>query len=72
MFSYRRTMVRRRVLLTLTTGTVLSGILWQKTGPLLVLRDPALLEAGREPTPMDGEVIVERSRVEMVQVLPTQ
>ncbi|MFI9012592.1 hypothetical protein ACIGZI_01000 [Streptomyces griseus] len=46
-----------------------SGILWAKRGPLLVLRDAALLEAGREPQPVDGEVIVERTRVEFMQVL---
>ncbi|MFE3485096.1 hypothetical protein [Streptomyces griseus] len=46
-----------------------SGILWAKRGPLLVLRDTALLEAGREPQPVDGEVIVERTRVEFIQVL---
>ncbi|MEU5036566.1 hypothetical protein AB0G48_20805 [Streptomyces rubiginosohelvolus] len=46
-----------------------SGVLWAKRGPLLVLRDVELLEAGRQPQPVDGEVVVERARVEFMQVL---
>jgi hypothetical protein len=46
-----------------------SGILWAKRGPLLVLRDVELLEAGRQPQRVDGEVVVERSKVEFMQVL---
>ncbi|MFJ3794944.1 hypothetical protein ACIPSJ_01510 [Streptomyces sp. NPDC090088] len=46
-----------------------SGILWAKRGPLLVLRDAELLEAGRVPQPVDGEVVIERSKVEFTQVL---
>ncbi|MEU1496063.1 hypothetical protein [Streptomyces sp. NPDC005732] len=45
------------------------AILWAKRGPLLVLRDVELLEAGRAPQSVDGEVVVERARVEFVQVL---
>lgn len=46
-----------------------SGILWAQRGPLLVLRDVELLEAGRDPQRVDGEVVIERSRVEFTQVL---
>jgi hypothetical protein len=45
------------------------GILWAKRGPLLVLRDAELLEAGRAPQAVDGEVIIERTKVEFTQVL---
>ncbi|MFJ4322244.1 hypothetical protein ACIP3A_03860 [Streptomyces tricolor] len=46
-----------------------SGVLWAKRGPLLVLRDAQLLEAGRAPQAVDGEVVIERARVEFTQVL---
>jgi hypothetical protein len=46
-----------------------SGVLWAQRGPLLVLRDVELLEAGREAARVDGEVVVERSRIEFTQVL---
>lgn len=67
-FPWRRTAIRRRVVVNLA-DKAFSGILWAKRGPLLVLRDVKLLEAGREPQPVDGEVIVERARVEFMQVL---
>lgn len=67
-FPWRRTAVRKRVVVNLA-DKAFSGILWAKRGPLLVLRDVKLLEAGREPQPVDGEVIVERARVEFMQVL---
>jgi hypothetical protein len=68
MFAWRRTGVRKRVVVNLA-DKAFAGILWAQRGPLLVLRDAELLEAGREPQKLDGEVVVERSRVEFTQVL---
>ncbi|MDX2616137.1 hypothetical protein [Streptomyces stelliscabiei] len=68
MFAWRRTAVRKRVVVNLQ-DKAFQGILWAQRGPLLVLRDAELLEAGREPQPVDGEVVVERTRVEFTQVL---
>lgn len=68
MFAWRRTAVRRRVVVNLT-DKAFRGVLWAQRGPLLVLRDAELLEAGRDPQRVDGEVVVERSRVEFTQVL---
>ncbi|MEU9498241.1 hypothetical protein [Streptomyces sp. NPDC048196] len=68
MFAWRRTAVRRRVVVNLAERAF-SGVLWAKRGPLLVLRDVQLLEAGRAPQAVDGEVVIERARVEFMQVL---
>ncbi|MFF9894965.1 hypothetical protein [Streptomyces longispororuber] len=68
MFAWRRTAVRKRVVVNLA-DKAFSGVLWAQRGPLLVLRDVQLLEAGREPQVVDGEVVVERNRVEFTQVL---
>lgn len=68
MFAWRRTAVRKRVIVNLA-DKAFRGILWAKRGPLLVLRDAELLEAGRDPQPVDGEIVVERSKVEFTQVL---
>jgi hypothetical protein len=46
-----------------------AGILWAKRGPLLVLKDAVLMQHGAADTPMDGEVLVERSKVDFIQVL---
>lgn len=69
MLSYRRVALRRRVLVNLKSGSAFRGILWQHRGPLLVLRGAELLETGAEPRPVDGEIVVERSNVDFVQVL---
>lgn len=68
MLAWRRTAVRKRVVVNLA-DKAFAGILWAKRGPLLVLRDAELLEPGREPQPVDGEVVIERSKVEFTQVL---
>ncbi|MGW4641815.1 hypothetical protein ACWEN6_25075 [Sphaerisporangium sp. NPDC004334] len=69
MFAFWRTMARRRVVVSLVDGTAFTGIIWARRGPLLVLRDAQLLAADG-PTGVDGEVVIERSRVSWVQVLP--
>ncbi|MEV5688637.1 hypothetical protein AB0L68_36575 [Streptomyces sp. NPDC052164] len=66
--AWRRLAVRRRVVVNLA-DKAFSGVLWKQRGPLLVLRDVQLLEAGRAPQPVDGEVAIERTRVEFTQVL---
>jgi hypothetical protein len=68
MFAWRRTAVRKRVVVNLA-DKAFSGVLWAQRGPLLVLRDVELLEAGRAAQRVDGEVVVERSKVEFTQVL---
>lgn len=70
MFAWRRTALRRRVLVNLKTEKAFRGVLFAKRGPLLVLKDVELLEAGREPVRLDGDVLVERPNVDFVQVLP--
>lgn len=68
MFAWRRTAVRRRVIVNLA-DKAFNGVLWARRGPLLVLRDVELLEAGRQPQTVDGEIVIERTRVEFIQVL---
>lgn len=72
MFAWRRSALRRRVLVNLKTEKAFRGVLFAQRGPLLVLKDVELLEAGREPVRVDGDVLVERSNVDFVQVLPGQ
>lgn len=69
MFPWRRTALRRRVIVNLKTSKAIAGVLYAKRGPLLELRDASLLEAGRPPVPVDGTVVVERSNVDFLQVL---
>lgn len=61
-------LVRRRVMVVLLDERVLEGILYERRGPLLVLRDAAVHTSGQRVA-ADGEVVIERARVAWVQVL---
>lgn len=71
MTPFARTLTRRQVIVSLITDKAFKGILWAKRGPLLVLRNAAILaEDGPEGgVPVDGEVVIERSLVEFIQVI---
>lgn len=66
--SYGRLAMSCRVMVNLTSGSAIDGILWDERGPLLVLRDANLHSEGGS-APLDGEVIVERDRIAFVQVV---
>lgn len=62
--------LRRRVLVNLKTGKAVSGVLWTRRRRLLVLKDATLYERRDAPVSIDGDVVIERSNVDFVQVLP--
>ena len=70
MFPWIRTALRRSVVVNLDTDRAFRGVLWARRGRLLVLRSAVLLEPGADPAPVDGEVVIERGRVEFIQVMP--
>lgn len=60
-----------RVLVNLTNGDALAGVLIDRRGPLLVLANTALITTdGSKPAQMDGQVFIERSQVAFIQALP--
>jgi hypothetical protein len=66
----RRLVVRRRVLVQLDTGRAIHGLHWTTKRRRIVLKDAQLFEPGADgPTPMDGDVVIERARVEYVQAV---
>jgi small nuclear ribonucleoprotein (snRNP)-like protein len=65
----RRLVVRRRVLVQLDTGRAVVGTLWSTKAHRVVIKNAQLLEPGNEPTHMDGDVVIERARVEYVQAV---
>jgi len=72
MRAYRRVALSRRVVVNTKTGTSLSGVLVEERGPILILKGAAMLTASANPVPVDGDVVVERSNVDFVQVLPAE
>jgi len=63
-----RLALRKRVLVNLLDGKAMDGVLYSRRGRLLVLRDVTVLEQGAQPVSVDGEVLVDRNRVDFVQV----
>jgi hypothetical protein len=56
--------------LTSDSTTALRGVLWSARGPWLIFRDCSVLKVGSSPAQMDGEVVLHRSQVAFLQVLP--
>lgn len=64
----------RRVIVATKSGKDFRGILWDRHGEYLVLRDAELLQGqGRTTTAtkIDGELVIERANVDYIQVLTT-
>lgn len=55
--------IYERVLANLIDGSAINGILIDKRGPLLILADGVLHTRDGEPTPMDGDIYIERANV---------
>lgn len=65
-----RLVIHRRVIVNLLSGDAIEGVLLRAKGQLLFLADATLLPEQGQPTPVDGEVIVERAQIAFVQALP--
>jgi hypothetical protein len=59
-----------RILVNLIEGTAVTGVLIRKSGPMLILGDCTLYAPGAEPTPLDGNVYIERDQVLYLQATP--
>lgn len=70
LFWWRPPCLYRSVILNLTDGTALQGVLWSSRGSWLTVRDAKLLVNGASPTTIDGEAVFHRSRLSFIQVLP--
>jgi hypothetical protein len=63
-----RLALRKRVLVNLLDGKAMDGVLYARRGRLLVLRNVTVMEAGSPPVNVDGEVVLDRNRVDFIQV----
>lgn len=66
---WRRYPVLRQVIVNTKTDRAFRGVLWQRRRGYLVLRQAELLKAKGETMPVDGEVLIEASNVDFVQVV---
>jgi len=62
----------RRVVVNLThdESSAIEGLLWQARGPWLTLKEAKALKASHPATDILGEVVIHRSQVSFLQVLP--
>lgn len=61
---------RRRCLVSLLRDEgAIDGILWNRRGPWIVLRDARLMRPNGEAVPTDGEVMIDRAQIAFIQVL---
>ncbi|QWF78713.1 hypothetical protein [Amycolatopsis sp. CA-230715] len=60
---------RRRVVVCLVDDQAITGILWRRHRRLLVVRSAELVQPGREAVGMDGDVVIERDRINWVQIV---
>lgn len=62
----------RRVIVNFTDDPTeaLEGVLWAARGPWLTLRDASGLKASQLPVPVTGEVVIHRSQIKFLQVIP--
>lgn len=59
----------RRVIVNTKTDRAFRGVLWRKARGYLVLRNAELLKAKGETAPLDGEIVIESSNVDFIQVV---
>lgn len=69
MLSKRRPSLRdRTVLVNLCSGNAVGGVVIHDGKDCLVLRGATVHEPGSDPAPADGEVHIERTNVDFIQV----
>lgn len=66
---WRHPAMLRTVIANLVDSEVaIRGVLWRARGPWLILRDCSALAPGGEASKVDGEVVIERRRIQFLQV----
>lgn len=67
MGAFRKVLLLRRVIVNLDGGASIEGVLYRDPGNLLVLKNAIYHEPGAAPVELDGEAVIERTRVLFVQ-----
>ena len=71
LFWWRPPCLLRRVIVNVTSeAAAFEGVLWASRGAWLTFRDVKAMAEGKEPTAMEGEMVIHRDKVSFLQVLP--
>lgn len=60
---------RETVIVNLKSGKAFRGVLWERTGGFLVLKNAQMLQRGGAPLALDGDTLVPFVDVEFMQVV---
>jgi small nuclear ribonucleoprotein (snRNP)-like protein len=60
---------RETVIVNLKSGKAFRGVLWQRTGSFVVLKNAELLRQREQPLALDGDTLVPFGDVEFMQVV---
>lgn len=66
-----KALVCDKVIVNLKTGRAFSGVVWEERGDLLVLRAAELMEPGRQPVTVEGDVVLDRQNIDFIQRVPS-
>ena len=64
--------ITRRVLLKTKTADLFNGVLWDRRGAYLVLRDAVAVLPNGQRKPMEAEIAVPMANVDYLQVFPAE
>lgn len=67
MGAFKRVLLLRRVIVNLDDGSSIEGVLYRDPGNLLVLKNAIYHEPGSAPVELDGDTVIERTRVLFIQ-----
>lgn len=67
MGAFRRVLVLRRVIVNLVDGSSIQGVLYRDPGNLIVLKDAIYHSPGTDPVALDGDTVIERTKVLFIQ-----
>lgn len=67
MGAFKRVLLLRRVIVNLDDGSSIEGVLYRDPGNLLVLKNAIYHEPGATAMELDGDTVIERTRVLFIQ-----
>lgn len=68
MRAYRGVALHKTIIAALTTGRTFRGVLFETRGELIVLKNAELIDDERI-IPVDGTVVIDRAKIEFIQVV---
>jgi small nuclear ribonucleoprotein (snRNP)-like protein len=69
MWLFDRYPTLKRVIVNTKTDRAFRGVLWRRARGFLVLRNAELLKSKGETAQLDGEIVIESSNVDFIQVV---